>query len=81
MSSLRLKRDHDEFYVVYDEIDTYVGRIFKRLSRSSKQHQQALVLGLEFHAARGVRAFYGHAAAKEHAMAEFKTVWNTRPDS
>ncbi len=84
---LILKRDRDlgkgrgEFYVVCDENGACVGRVFNGFPDLKDNSGKPWFWGLEFHAARGVRPFYGHAATRELAMAEFRVVWNSRPPS
>ena len=83
--SLILKRDRDrskngEFYLVHDKTGACVGRIFNGFPEHRSSHGKDWFWGLDYFAARGVRPFYGHAATKADAMAEFRTVWNSRPE-
>lgn len=81
---LILKRDRDasslgEYYLVYDENGACVGRIFNGFPNSVSKRNNDWFWGLDFFAARGVRPFYGHAATRELAMAEFRMMWDARP--
>lgn len=79
-----LKRDRTttgqgRYYLVHDEGGACVGRIFNGFPEHTSSHGKDWFWGIDFFAARGVRPFYGHAATRELAMAEFRTTWNSRP--
>jgi len=86
-SPLKLRRDtatssvNGEFYLVH-EVATgkKVGRIFNGFPDLKSTSGKPWFWGLDFFEARGASPFYGHAATKELAMAEFRTVWNSRPE-